>query len=117
MTRDRYRRMVKAGLGLIALPLLISVFAFAQGSQAPVLAPAKGKGCVRPGGTMRYTHMTYLKDLRDSVTRSEGHSLADDLKLTGMQSCSECHADRAAFCDQCHTRAGVNLDCYGCHKY
>ncbi len=118
MTRDSYRTAVKIAFGLMAIPLVVSVLALAQGSQAPFLAPAKaGKGCVLPADSMRYTHMTYLKNLRDNVVRMEGRSPATDLKLTGMQSCPECHTDKAAFCDQCHTQAGVNLDCYGCHTY
>lgn len=119
MTERRYRRAVAAALLVMGVPLLLSLVGFARGAQPePFLAPAKPETrCVLEPSIMRHTHMTYLARLRDRVVRDGDAATVADSEARGMRSCSGCHADRAAFCDRCHTRASVTLDCFGCHAY
>jgi hypothetical protein len=34
-----------------------------------------------------------------------------------LHSCSQCHKDKAQFCDKCHTAANLHPDCFDCHSY
>ncbi|MBN2191638.1 MAG: hypothetical protein JW751_02385 [Polyangiaceae bacterium] len=119
MTNGNYRRVVMVGLVVMGLPVLFSLVDYARGAEGePFLAPAKpDTACILESAAMRYTHMTFLKDLRDRVVREENRSAEGDLDARGMNSCRGCHPDRAAFCDRCHDRASVRLDCFDCHKY
>jgi [DsrC]-trisulfide reductase subunit J len=67
---------------------------------------------------MRRDHMKYLLHQRDRTMRegirTKQHSLA---------ACVECHAStktgsvlgQGGFCQDCHSYAGVKLDCFECH--
>lgn len=67
--------------------------------------------CVRPVEYMRYHHMDFLKEIRDEVLR-EG--IRQDI---GIESCRDCHPDRATFCNRCHESVNLTPDCFGCHYY
>ena len=60
---------------------------------------------------MRFRHMDLLKDSRSDVIRS---GLKGGITLAG---CADCHHNREFFCDRCHEKASVSLDCWGCHYY
>jgi hypothetical protein len=112
----------RLGLGvafvLMALPLLLAVFTSAArpASRQPWLAPAKpGTTCVLPKLRMRREHMRYLLDLRDEVVRAGRR--ATGAASSGLGACRGCHANREQFCDRCHARASVRLDCFECHGY
>jgi hypothetical protein len=117
MTERGYRRVVITALLIMATPLALSLGAFASGSdKAPFLAAAKaGTQCVMDPMIMRHYHMTYLKQPRDRVVRDGDRSARNGQLI--METCGNCHGNRSEFCDKCHARAGVNLDCFGCHKY
>jgi hypothetical protein len=115
-----HRRAIGAGVLLMVVPLFLTVIDAARGVETkPFLTPAKaGTRCVLDATTMRYRHMTYLKDLRDRVVRAGDRSPAVGVDTNGMMiSCGRCHEDRTQFCDKCHSRAGVTPDCFGCHSY
>jgi hypothetical protein len=117
MNERKYRRTVISGLVIMGAPLALSLVAYARGVQkneGPA-APTGSSGCILAAPTMRYEHMTYLKARRDSVVR-DGHRKGPNAPGL-LSTCSGCHHDRAQFCDKCHTRAAVNLDCFGCHTY
>ena len=117
MTERNYRRAVITSLLILGAPLALSVAAYASGTQkyAEPSAPAATSGCILAAPAMRHEHMTYLKERRDRVVR-DGHR-KDPNSPNLMSTCSGCHHDKAQFCDKCHTRAAVNLDCFGCHTY
>jgi hypothetical protein len=117
MTEPTYRRAVIIGLLVMTLPLANSIVAYARGSRTtPFLTPPKANTrCIFDAPTMRYHHMTYLKTERDRVVR-EGKRL-EHAGLPVIETCGNCHGAKAGFCDQCHHRAGVQLDCFGCHRY
>ncbi len=117
MNERCYRRAVIGGLVMMGVPLALSLVAYASGAQkhAGPAAPAANSGCILPTPAMRYHHMTYLKELRDKVVRDGNRNNPHAPNL--MSACSGCHLDKALFCDKCHTRAAVTLDCFGCHTY
>ena len=106
----------------VAGVLILSPFAYSMGRFAwlrafsapkPFLetASAPSQRCLRDPKWMRQNHMVFLNELRDKTVR-EG--IRSDVTLN---SCSQCHKDKTQFCDKCHERAGVKLDCFGCHTY
>ena len=60
---------------------------------------------------MRFHHMDLLKEARADVIRA---GLKGGITLAG---CGDCHHNRELFCDRCHEKASVTLDCWGCHYY
>lgn len=119
MKRPEYRKLLTMGMLVLGVPLVLSLLGFASERTAePFLAtPSAGTACVRDVTTMRYHHMTYLKDLRDQVVREGARHSDPSIQSRGIGSCRGCHTDRSQFCDKCHSRAGVSLDCFGCHAY
>jgi hypothetical protein len=112
-----YRRAVTMGAILMGVPLVLSAVEYASGAQkaaAPV-APVSTARCAIDVPNVRSLHMTYLKQRRDAVVRDAHRSSPSASSL--MSRCNGCHGDKSQFCDRCHTRASVNLDCYGCHTY
>jgi len=79
---------------------------------------------LRQSGYMRFRHMDVLMELRDQAVR-EGNRKG--MRLSGWQrpgvahtsapACSNCHASRERFCNQCHNRVNLHLGCFGCHYY
>ncbi|MFC1953206.1 sulfate reduction electron transfer complex DsrMKJOP subunit DsrJ [Chloroflexota bacterium] len=76
--------------------------------------------CVLPVNEQRDRHKDLLHDWKKSVVR-DGNSVyvASDgqeyeMSLTGT--CLGCHSNKVEFCDQCHSYAAVNPDCWNCHK-
>ena len=118
MKERSYRRAVTIGLLVIATPLALSLVAYASGTQLsalPATTKMPKKRCILDTLSARYNHMTYLKQRRDQVVRDGSRS--GQVAPSLMSTCSGCHGERSQFCDKCHERAGVNLDCFGCHTY
>lgn len=118
MKEHSYRRAVTMGLLVIATPLALSLVAYASGTQlsaSPATTKMPMKRCILDTPSARHQHMTYLKQRRDQVVRDGRRSgrVAQGL----MSTCSGCHGEQTQFCDKCHERAGVRLDCFGCHTY
>lgn len=114
------RRAIAVALLLMAVPLLWAVITFAArpAFQRPWLeAPLANTTCVLPKESMRYDHMRYLKNLRDQVMREGRREQVSGERAQGIGSCRGCHAHRELFCDRCHERSSVRLDCFGCHPY
>ena len=106
----------------VAGVLILSPFAYSVGRFAWVrtfaapkpfleVASAPSRRCVRDPKWMRQNHMILLKELRDKTVR-EG--IRNDVTLS---SCSQCHQDKAQFCDKCHQAANLHPDCFDCHSY
>jgi hypothetical protein len=117
MSECTYRRWVVVAWIVIATPLLLSLSRFAAGAErAPFLVPAKaGTRCVLEPWIMRTHHMSLLKERRDQVVRGGLRAQGHGTPL--LESCAQCHTNRENFCDSCHSRASVHLDCFGCHTY
>ena len=99
---------------VILLPVILSILRPLWAEEPEVfLDPddARWENCVRDTEYMRFQHMDLLKDVRADVIR---YGLKGGITLAG---CGDCHQDREAFCDRCHEKASVILDCFGCHYY
>ncbi len=109
--------MVAIPLAVILLPILYSLagFVFAGGPDpgTPFLQPPEERFvyCVRDTEYMRFHHWELLQEVRDEVVRD---GKAGDVTFDG---CRACHPDRGRFCNQCHSAANVNPDCFACHYY
>ena len=115
-----HRRLLVAALVLMAVPLAYAVIALAARPKAvaPYLEPAApNTTCILPKQRMRYDHMKYLRDVRDQVLREGKTEALTSARPAGFGSCQGCHVRREQFCDRCHERASVQLDCFGCHTY
>lgn len=101
----------------IVLPFAHSVGRFGWTSMfsapKPFLQAASGSSqhCVRDAAWMRQNHRVFLRELRDKTVR-EG--VRNEVTL---RSCSQCHKDKAQFCDKCHNAVNLRPDCFDCHSY
>lgn len=102
---------------LIFLPVVLSILGlvFSRSAEAETVfleAPdPRWENCVRDVEYMRFRHMDLLKEVRAEVIRQ---GLKGGITLAG---CGDCHHNRDQFCDKCHQKASVTLDCFGCHYY
>jgi hypothetical protein len=102
---------------MILAPCAYSVgrFAWSRMFAAPKpfleVPSAPTQRCVRDAVWMRQNHMVFLKELRDKTVR-EG--IRNEITLS---SCSQCHKDKAKFCDKCHNAVNLHPDCFNCHSY
>jgi len=116
----RHRRLIAVALLLMVAPLCYAVISFAARPAAGPLwlePPTPNTTCVLPKSVIRYEHMNHLKDLRDQVMREGRREQLAGARPLGLGSCRGCHAHKEQFCDRCHDRASVRLDCFGCHQY
>lgn len=107
-------------LALLTLPVWhnLSAHITTKGPQ-PVL-PRDQKQCVASLEYMKTSHMKLLLTWRDDVVRNgardyispDGRRFTMNLTETCLR---QCHTDRAAFCDRCHTYAAVSPSCWDCH--
>ena len=89
-----------------------------KGSEAASL-----DACVAPIPEIRRYHMEYLKHDRDEVVID-----GDRRVKYSLAACVNCHAGKddsggylpvnaeEQFCDTCHDRLAVSLDCFQCHR-
>jgi hypothetical protein len=100
--------------GLILLPVILSILRPLWAAEPEVFlepADARWENCLRDKEYMRFYHMDLLKEARADVIRA---GMKGGITLAG---CGDCHQNREAFCDRCHEKASVSLDCWGCHYY
>ncbi len=108
---------------VLALTLSVSAAAGDSGSAIKPKVPkaVKGDQCVEDTAVMRREHMDMLKHQRDKTLR-EGIRT----KQHSLKECINCHvpaedaaqpakAEEGHFCMNCHSFAGVKIDCFECH--
>lgn len=99
---------------IVLLPVVLSLLRplWAEEPEVFLEEPdARWENCLRDLEYMRFHHMDLLKEARSDVIRN---GLKGGVTLAG---CGECHHNRDQFCDRCHEKASVSLDCFGCHFY
>ena len=114
------RLVLLAGLALVATLSMVNL------SVADVTPGSKAAGlesCIAPTADMRRNHMDKLFHKRDQ-TMHQGIRTAD----ASINECVSCHAakndsghfvpvtDERQFCQGCHERVAVKLDCFQCHR-
>ena len=106
-------------LAMITLPFWYSAARGKAAAKADPVLPKTEKKCVEPRQYMRESHMELLNRWRDAVVR-EGRRIyiAQDgtrYEMSLHNTCMKCHAERAEFCDKCHTYVGESPYCWDCH--
>jgi hypothetical protein len=114
---------VITGLGIFLVIVTFPIwFAIAGNKTAamPELQKAvKGTNCIIDSTLMKETHMFLLDQWRDQAVRKDQryYTALDgtvyEKSLT--RTCLNCHADKSAFCDRCHTYMAVSPYCWKCH--
>jgi len=118
---------IYAGLAIFLILLLFPVWrrmATGTSEQRPdiIVKTAGVPGsdrCVMPVEYMRTSHMQLLKEWRETVVRTGDRNFAGSegriFKRSLTDTCMNCHANKSAFCDRCHSYLAVQPDCWNCH--
>lgn len=127
MPRDRGKILFGLGLFvlLMAFPIWYNVARGKAGYRPEVVRPTAETKCVESREYMVAKHMNLLNDWRDWFVR-EGRERSDrtyktgdgrvyKMSLTGTCLSARCHANKAEFCDRCHSYVSVNPYCFDCH--
>ena len=124
---DASRRGLWRQLARLAALLAVAGVALAAGdtgggTRAPKLTvPADaGATCVEDTAFMRRNHMELLEHQRDRTVhegiRTTPHSLANCVACHASKETGRVTGSKDAFCEGCHSYAGVKLDCFECHS-
>jgi hypothetical protein len=102
-----------------SLPFWLNAARHASAAPPALERPTDEARCVAPVEYMKTSHMALLGEWRDLAVRQRRRTwTASDgrvfiVSLTGT--CLRCHANKAAFCDRCHTYVGAAPGCWDCH--
>lgn len=105
-------------VGLFTIPFWSNVLS--PKYDPPKLAlPAGEKECIESAEFMRAEHMSLLNTWRDEALR-DGKRLyvasnGKEWVISLQNTCMSCHANKADFCDKCHTANSVSPYCWDCH--
>jgi hypothetical protein len=112
--------------GVIIFFIIVTFpFWYNRGKAAPqpnLILTAKAKAakvCVRSTEYMKAEHMQLLDVWRDAVVR-RGERIyvsldGKEYTMSLTNTCLDCHANKAEFCDRCHNYASVRPYCWDCH--
>jgi len=105
---------------LLAFPFLYNFGKAAPAPEPQLSAKAKAaKECVESKEYMTAQHMQLLNVWRDTVVRSAQriyvNSSGKRFEMSLSNTCLDCHAGKAEFCDRCHNYAAVTPYCWDCH--
>lgn len=104
---------------LVSFPIWVSAASGTIGEVPQLNLPADEEQCVEDAAWMRANHMDLLIDWRETVVR-EGirtYTASDGKEYTMSltDTCLDCHAPKAEFCDRCHDYVGATPNCWNCH--
>lgn len=112
--------------GIIIFVVIVTFpFWFSRGKAVPTPEPElteKAKAavtCVRSTEYMKTQHMQLLDEWRLAVVR-DGKRIfvnekGEEFNMSLSNTCLDCHANKAEFCDKCHNYASVKPYCWKCH--
>src|SRR5512138_2723052 len=121
--RARIAAGVAVFLGIILFPVWYNLASGKADGTPEIIVktrnvPGKDK-CVMAADYMRASHMTLLKDWRETVVRTgDRNFVASDgrqFQRSLTNTCLDCHSNKQAFCDRCHEYAASQPDCWNCH--
>ena len=108
-------------LGLITFPITYNVMSGKTSEPPKLQLPAAEKQCVAPIEYMKASHMKLLFQWRDERVRQGVRTYTAyngktyTISFTGT-CLSQCHTDKAEFCDRCHNYVGIRTpNCTDCH--
>ena len=118
------KKLIVAGI-IIFIVLLSFPFWFNLGKASPapeLVLTDKAKAakvCVMPTDYMRAEHMQLLDIWRHNVVRNAQRTFVNtsgkEFNMSLSNTCLDCHANKAEFCDRCHDYASVRPYCWDCH--
>ena len=118
------KKLIVAGI-FIFVVLLSFPFWFNLGKATPapeLVLTDKAKAakvCVMPTDYMRAEHMQLLDVWRHNVVRNAQRTFVNtsgkEFNMSLSNTCLDCHANKAEFCDRCHNFASVRPYCWDCH--
>jgi hypothetical protein len=107
-------------LVLVTAPLWLNAVSGAAVAPPQLKMPTDSTQCVEAREYMRASHMDLLNQWRDQVVRQGAREYRSTLngksyEMSLSKTCLSCHADKAGFCDACHTYMAVSPYCWSCH--
>jgi hypothetical protein len=119
----RDRGLIAVGLlvflAVVTVPVWYGAAARTSTRGPELKLPVAERQCVEPTPFMRDSHMDLLISWREQVVRQNIRTyVATDGRRYDMslsKTCLKCHANKAEFCDRCHTYASVSPPCFDCH--
>jgi hypothetical protein len=120
--------MFSAGKVIIGLIIFLGLFSFplwyngatGKATEIPDLVyPANETQCVAGKEYMKSNHMDLLNRWRDDVVRRDQRVFVTEdgrkFVMSLQNTCMDCHANKAQFCDRCHNYMAVSPYCWDCH--
>ena len=120
------KKYIIAGV-VIFVAVVAFPFWFNMGKAAPapeLVLTERGKelnhgNCVMPTDYMKSEHMQLLDLWRHQVVRNAKRTFVNSsgqaFNMSISNTCLDCHANKAEFCDRCHDYASVRVYCWDCH--
>ncbi|ABW66262.1 sulfate reduction electron transfer complex DsrMKJOP subunit DsrJ [Desulfosudis oleivorans] len=108
---------------IATIPFWYNVFSGTKAKTPELVYTDKAKEakvCVESTDYMKTEHMQLLDLWRDAVVRKAERAYVNssgktfDMSLTNT--CLDCHANKAEFCDRCHNYSSVRPYCWDCHN-
>lgn len=100
--------------------LLIEVGKAAPAPEVVLTEKAQAAGkCIMSTEYMTTEHMQLLDQWRHQVVRNAKREFVNAegqvFNMSLSNTCLDCHANKAQFCDRCHDYASVRPYCWDCH--
>ncbi|MGD8307517.1 MAG: sulfate reduction electron transfer complex DsrMKJOP subunit DsrJ [Ignavibacteria bacterium] len=108
-------------IGLFTSPIWYELAIGKPSDKPNVILPSgdNQQECVRSAEYMRDNHMDLLNVWRDEVVRNNNRiyisPTGKQYEMSLTKTCTNCHSNKAEFCDQCHNYVGVTPYCWDCH--
>lgn len=106
-------------LCLASFPLWYTIASGKADYRAGKVLPVSENRCIETSEYMRRYHMQLLEEWRNSTVRNNNRTYKTsdnrtyDINLSNT--CLGCHANKADFCDSCHSYSAVSPNCWECH--
>jgi hypothetical protein len=108
-------------VGLFTSPIWYDLASGKSSVKPNIILPSDEniKECVASTEYMRESHMDLLNEWRDEVVREGNRTYTSpngkEFEMSLTKTCTNCHYNKAEFCDQCHDYLGVTPYCWDCH--
>jgi hypothetical protein len=107
-------------LVLAGLPFWYGAFSPGTREIPKLELPPDRKECVEPAQYMRTNHTDLLTTWKEQVVRDGKRTYVSSTgkayQMGLTNTCMECHANKAKFCDRCHDYMNVKPFCWDCHN-
>jgi len=108
-------------IGLFTSPIWYDLSNGESANKPNIILPVDEniKECVASTEYMRASHMDLLNEWRDEVVRKDNRiyisPTGKEFEMSLTKTCTNCHSNKAEFCDKCHNYLDVTPYCWDCH--